>query len=374
MILGDLGADVIKVELPGVGDETRSWGPPFAAPGESAYFICTNRNKRSITVNLKTPEGVEIIKDLARESDVFLENFPPGNTEKLGIDYGTIREVNPRIIYCSITGFGPDGPYKNRTGYDVVASALGGLVGITGEPDGPPVKVGVAITDVCTGLSAHGAICAALYARQKTGEGQHISLSLLETQVAALVNMASSYLISGQIPQRWGTAHESIVPYQGFKVRDKYIIIAAGNNKLWAKLCKVLGAPELIEDPGFSSNPLRVENRKECIDRLTERLQAKSAEDWVELLNADGVPCAPINTMDAVFSDPQVLHRNMLVEVDHPSAGKIKIAGIPVKYSGTEATIRRPPPCLGEHTEEILSELLDFDAHKMKDYKERGVI
>ena len=374
MILGDLGADVIKVELPGAGDETRSWGPPFTASGESAYFISINRNKRSITVNLKTPEGVAIIKDLARKSDVLLENFPPGTTERLGIDYGVVRNVNPGIIYCSITGFGPDGPYKNRTGYDVVASALGGLVGITGEPNGPPVKVGVAITDVCTGLSAHGAICAALYAREKTGRGQQISLSLLETQVAALVNMASSYLISGQIPQRWGTAHESIVPYQGFQVRDKYIIIAAGNNNLWAKLCKGLGAPELIEDPRFSTNPLRVQNRKECIDRLTSLLQTKAAEEWVDILNGEGVPCAPINTMDAVFSDPQVLHRKMLVEVDHPSAGKIKMAGIPVKYSGTEATIRRPPPRLGEHTDEILTDVLEFDQLRLDDYRERGII
>jgi crotonobetainyl-CoA:carnitine CoA-transferase CaiB-like acyl-CoA transferase len=255
-----------------------------------------------------------------------------------------------------------------------VASALGGLTGITGEPDGSPVKVGVAITDICTGLSAQGAICAALYARERTGEGQHINLSLLETQVAALVNMASSYLISGKIPQRWGTAHESIVPYQGFEVRGKYIIIAAGNNKLWAKLCHLLGAPELIEDPRFRTNPLRVENRKECIDRLTLLLQAKTAEEWVEHLNADGVPCAPINTMDEVFKDAQVLHRNMLVEVDHPSAGKIKMAGIPVKYSGTEATIRRPPPRLGEHTDEILSELLGFDASKRESLREKGII
>ena len=215
MILGDLGADVIKVERPEIGDETRHWGPPFAAPGESAYYLCANRNKRSITVNLKMPEGVEIIKALARKSDVFIENFTPGGTDKLGISYDVMREVNPRIIYCSITGFGPDGPYCNRTGYDLVVSALGGLMGITGETDGPPVKVGVAITDVCTGISAQGAICAALYAREKIGKGQHIHLSLLETQVAALVNMASSHLISGEIPQRWGTAHETIVPLSG---------------------------------------------------------------------------------------------------------------------------------------------------------------
>jgi crotonobetainyl-CoA:carnitine CoA-transferase CaiB-like acyl-CoA transferase len=374
MILGDLGADVIKVERPGIGDETRNWGPPFAAPGESAYFICTNRNKRSITVNLKAPEGVEVIKSLAKKSDVLLENFPPGTTHKLGIAYPTIREVNPRIIYCSITGFGPDGPYCKRTGYDVVVAALGGLVGITGEPDGPPVKVGVAITDVCTGITAHGAICAALYAREKTGKGQHIDLSLLETQVAALVNMASSYLISGEIPCRWGTAHESIVPYQGFEVRDKYILIAAGNNALWAKLCEALGAPELIDDPRFSSNPLRVENRKECIGILTSLLQAKTAAEWVELLNAQGIPCAPINTLDAVFKDPQVLHRNMLVEIDHPSAGKVKMVGIPVKYSDTAATIRRPPPRLGEHTDEILFDLLGYDSSTRESLREKGIL
>ena len=374
MILGDLGADVIKVERPEVGDETRHWGPPFAAPGESAYFLCANRNKRSVTVNLKAPEGVEIIKSLARHSDVFLEDFPPGSLENLGLSYETIREVNPRIIYCTITGFGPDGPYRNRTGYDLVASSLGGLVAITGEPDGPPVKVGVAITDVCTGISAQGAICAALYAREKTGKGQHVNLSLLETQVAALVNIASSYLISGEMPRRWGTAHESIVPYQGFETKDKYIIIAAGNNKLWAKLCHVLGAPEMIEDPRFQANPLRVENRTQCVKLLTERLRTKTRDEWLPLLGAEGVPCAPISTMDEVFSDPQVLHRKMLVEVEHPKAGKVKLAGIPVKYGETESAVRRPPPCLGEHTEEVLTELLGYDGGKIEGLRERKVI
>jgi crotonobetainyl-CoA:carnitine CoA-transferase CaiB-like acyl-CoA transferase len=325
-------------------------------------------------VNLKTPEGAEIVKALARKSDVFVENFPPGATDRLGISYETIREINRRIIYCTITGFGPDGPYRNRSGYDVAASALGGLIGITGESDGPPVKVGVAITDVCTGLSAHGAICAALFAREKTGIGQHINLSLLETQVAALINMASSYLISGEIPRRWGTAHESIVPYQGFEVEGKYIVITAGNDRLWANLCNALGAPELIDDPRFRTNPLRVENREECISILTSILQTKTAEEWVEYLNAEGVPCAPINTMDEVFKDPQVLHRNMLVEIDHPSAGKIKMTGIPVKYSDTEATIRRAPPRLGEHTDEILSELLGYDALKRDDLRAKGII
>ena len=374
MILGDLGADVIKVERPMIGDETRHWGPPFAAPGESAYYICANRNKRSITLNLKSPVGIDIVKDLSRRSDVFLENFPPGTTDKLGISYRDIREVNPRIIYCSVTGFGPDGPRCHLTGYDLMVSAYGGLMGITGEPDGPPVKVGVAITDVCTGISAQGAICAALYARERTGRGQHINLSLLETQVAALVNIASSFLISGKIPRRWGTAHETIVPYQGFETRDRRLIIAVGNDQLWTRLCKAIGVPELADDPRFRTNPLRVTNRKECISILSGILATRDCDEWIALLNAEGIPCAPISTMDEVFSDPQVLHRKMLVEVDHPTAGKIKMTGIPVKYSDTEATIRRPPPRLGEHTDEVLSEVLGYDEGKRQELRRQGVI
>ena len=374
MILGDLGADVIKVERPGVGDETRHWGPPFAAPGESAYFLCVNRNKRSITVDMKKPEGIGIIKSLAQKSDVFLENFTPGTTEGLGVGYEAIREINPGIIYCSITGFGPDGPYRNRAGYDLAVSALGGLMGITGEPDGPPVKVGVAITDVTTGISAQGAICAALYAREKTGRGQRIDLSLLETQVSALVNIASSYLVSGEIPRRWGTAHETIVPYQGFETKDKYVIVAVGNDQLWIKFCKVLGRPELAQDPRFKTNPLRVQNRKECIGILAPIMKTRNRDEWVELLNREAIPCAPINTMDEVFSNPQVLHRKMLAEIEHPTAGKIKLAGIPVKYSEAEASIRRPPPLLGQHTAEILSEVLEYDAARIEKLKAEGVL
>ncbi|MBN2241359.1 MAG: CoA transferase [Acidobacteria bacterium] len=375
MMLGDLGADVIKVERPGVGDETRHWGPPFTEKGgESAYFLCVNRNKRSITVDLKNPLGVELIKALALESDVFLENFTPGTADQLGVGYESIRSVNPRIIYCSITGFGPDGPYRNRAGYDLAVSGLGGLIGITGEPDGPPVKVGVAITDVATGLSAQGAICAALYAREKTGRGQRIDLSLLETQVSALVNMASSYLISGEVPKRWGTAHETIVPYQGFETQDKYVIIAVGNDALFARLCKVLGIPGIAEDPRFKTNPLRVKNRRECIGVLAPILKTKKRDEWIKLLNAESIPCTPINTIDEVFSDPQVLHRNMLVEVEHPTAGRIKLAGIPVKYSEARATVRMPPPVLGQHTREILGGMLGYEDAKIEKLKSAGVI
>ena len=374
MMLGDLGADVIKIERPGVGDETRHWGPPFAAPGESAYFLCVNRNKRSITIDMKKSDGIEIVKSLARKSDVFIENFTPGTTESLGVGYDAIREINPGIIYCSITGFGPDGPYSKRAGYDLAVSAFGGLMGITGEPDGPPVKVGVAITDVTTGISAQGAICAALYAREKTGRGQRIDLSLLETQVSALVNIASSYLVSGDIPKRWGTAHETIVPYQGFETKDKYVIVAVGNDQLWVKFCKIVGMPELAEDPRFKTNPLRVKNRKECIGILAPILKTRSRDEWVDLLNSESIPCAPINAMDEVFKNPQVLHRKMLQEVDHPTAGKIKLVGIPVKYSDAEAAIRRPPPLLGQHTSEILSEVLGYEDARIEQLKAAGVI
>jgi crotonobetainyl-CoA:carnitine CoA-transferase CaiB-like acyl-CoA transferase len=374
MMLGDLGADIIKVERPKIGDETRHWGPPFAAPGESAYFLSVNRNKRSITIDLKKSAGIEIIKSLARKSDVFLENFSPGKMDDLGIGYEDIRSINPRIIFCSISGFGPEGPYRNRVGYDLSVSAFGGLMGITGEPDGPPVKVGVAITDVTTGISAQGAICAALFAREKTGSGQKIDLSLLETQVSTLVNIGSSYLISGKIPKRWGTAHETIVPYQGFETKDKYIIVAVGNDQIWVRFCNILGRPELAEDPRFETNPLRVKNRDECIAILTEILKTRPRDEWLQMLNDHSIPCAPINSMDEVFKDPQVLHRNMLVEVEHPTAGKIKMVGMPVKYSGANVGIRMPPPILGEHTDEILSEVLGYDSKRIENLKSEGVI
>ncbi|MBI4879719.1 MAG: CoA transferase [Planctomycetes bacterium] len=373
MMLGDLGADVIKVERPGSGDDTRTWGPPFAG-GEAAYYLCLNRNKRSLTLDLAKPAGRGIALDLARKADVLVENFSPGVTDKLGIDWRAVSAINPRLVYCSITGYGPDGPYRDRTGYDMVVSAVGGLMGITGEEDGGPVKAGVAITDVTTGLMAQGAITAALLHRERTGCGQKIDLSLLEAQVAALVNIGSNYLVAGKKARRWGTAHESIVPYQAFQAKDGHIAIAAANDKLWQRFCRVLGRPDLAADERYATNPRRVERRRELIPVIAAELAKRTRQEWMDLLVPEGIPCGPINGIEDVFNDPQVLHRGMLEVVDHKTIGKLKLAGIPVKYSGAQLRVRRPPPLLGEHSAEILREYLDMDEREIAQLREEGVI
>lgn len=373
MMLGDLGAEVIKVERPGSGDDTRSWGPPFAG-GEAAYYLCLNRNKRSLTLDLSRPAGRGIALDLAHRADVLVENFSPGVTTKLGIDWEAVSALNPRLIYCSITGYGPDGPYRDRTGYDMVVSAVGGLMGITGEEDGGPVKAGVAITDVTTGLMAQGAITAALLQRERTGRGQKIDLSLLEAQVAALVNIGSNYLVAGKQARRWGTAHESIVPYQAFQAKDGHIAVAAANDKLWQRFCRVLGRPDLAADERYATNPRRVERRRELIPILAAELARKTRQEWMDLLVPEGIPCGPINSIEDVFNDPQVLHRGMLQVVDHKTIGQLKLAGIPVKYSAAQLRVRRPPPLLGEHSEEILREFLNLDEREIARLREEGVI
>ena len=374
MMLGDLGADVIKVERPGRGDETRDWGPPFVGPGLSAYFVAINRNKRSITVDLRHPDGSAIIRDLAAVSDVLIENFTPGTMERLGLGYPELRGLQERLVYCSISGFGPDGPYRERPGYDLTVSALGGLIGITGERDGRPVKVGVAITDVCAGLAAQGAICAALVARARTGLGQHVELSLLETQVAALVNIASSFLISGAEPRRWGTAHETIVPYQGFETADKPIVVAVGNDEAWRRFCLAIERPALADDARYSTNPRRVEHRESCVAAIQAVLSERPREHWLARLSAADVACAPINALSEVFADPQVLHRGMVVEMPGPDGGRYRAVGIPVRYSGTPPRIRLPPPGLGEHTDAVLGEVLGYSPQRIAGLRELQVV
>lgn len=373
MILGDQGADVIKVERPGTGDDTRSWGPPFSG-GESAYYICCNRNKRSITVDLTSERGVELIKEFVKVSDVFLENFTPGLTKRFGLDYETLREINPRLVYCSISAYGQDGPYRDRPGYDMVLSAVGGLMGITGEEGKDPVKVGVAITDVVTGVYASSAITAALFWRERSGRGQYIDLSLLDTQVSSLANIASNYLVAGKEARRWGTAHESIVPYQVFRTKDLPIAIAVANQKLWISFCKMIEKPEWIDDQRFESNPKRVENRETLIPLIDEIMAQKTCAEWMDLFVAAAIPSGPVNTMESLFADPQVLHRNMMVEIPHPTIGTLKLSGLPVKYSETPGSVRLPPPLLGEHTDEILSEVLGYDPTRITKLRETGAI
>lgn len=373
MLLGDLGAEVIKVERPDGGDDTRTWGPPFAG-GESAYYLCCNRNKKSITIDLKKLRGIELIKEFVKVSDVLVENFTPGVMKRFGLDYETLRKLNPRLVHCAITAYGQDGPYRDRPGYDMVLSAVGGLMWITGPQGGEPCKVGVAITDVVTGVHASGAIMAALLWRERSGRGQFIDASLLDVQVSALANIASNYLVAGKEAQRWGTAHESIIPYQVFQAKDRPIAIAAANQKLWVSFCKVVGKEEWIDDPRFESNPKRVENRDVLLPLVADVMARKTCDEWVELLVEAAVPCGPVNNMQRLFSDPQVLHRGMRAEVPHPTIGTLHLAGIPIRYSETPGTIRRPPPLLGEHTDEILMEVLGYPAEEINALRQEGAV
>lgn len=353
MMLGDQGADVLKVEDPEGGDATRTWGPPFLEHGEAVYFMAVNRNKRSITLDLKSSADKQKLVDLASQADVLVENYVPGKLDALGLGYEALAASNPRLIYLSVSGFGPTGPYAQRPGFDVIAAGIGGLLHITGQADGPPAKVGVAITDVCTGLFANGAIAAALYAREKTGRGQRIDVSLLETQVAVLVNIAANYIMAGREGKRWGTAHESIVPYQAFACADgKYVIVGAGTDGQWRKLARTLG-DERLADARFATNAARVAQRDELLAILQSVIGAKPAAHWLASLAAVGVPYGPINSLAEVFADPQVLHRDMLTSVPHSRLGALPMVGLPVKYSETPCSIRLAPPDLGEHNDAL---------------------
>jgi formyl-CoA transferase len=373
MFLGDLGAEVVKVEQPGVGDDTRGWGPPFTG-GESAYFLCVNRNKKSVTIDLKSKEGVALLRRLAEHADVLIENFRPGTMERLNLGEKDLRAANPRLIYASVSGFGADGPMSDAPGYDLIVQAWGGLMSITGPADGEPSKVGVAIIDLVAGLMLGKSIAAALFAREKLGVGQKIDTSLLEAEVACLINVGSNYLVEGSIPGRWGNAHPSIVPYQSFKTGDGYLVIGVASEGIWRRFCQAIGRTEWADDPCFEKNANRVENRSLLIGFLAEIFLSRSTDEWLKLLNSAEVPCAPVQTVDQVFKAHQVLHREMLVEVEHPTAGTVRMAGIPVKLSLTPASVRLPPPLLGQHNEEVLESWLGMNDKEISELKRKTVI
>ena len=366
-VLADLGADVIKVERPGSGDDTRGWGPPFLKDAEgnetpeSAYFLCANRNKRSLTVDLSTAQGQAIIRRLAMRSDVLVENFKVGDMARYGLDAATLRAAHPGLVYCSITGFGQDGPYAQRAGYDFAVQGLGGLMSVTGAADGEPQKVGVAVADLFTGMYATVAILAALRHRDATGEGQVIDMALLDAQVAMLANLGSHYLVGGQVPARQGNAHANIVPYQVFAVADGHIIVAVGNDRQFARLCELLGEPELASDERFSTNAGRVRHRDVLVPQLQSALMSRDRQTWLVLLEAAGVPCGPVNDIADVFGDPQVRARDMCINMEHQSAVSLPLVASPIKMSATPIRYVRPPPLLGEHTEEILAEMEGID-------------
>lgn len=372
MILGDMGANVIKVEAPGGSDDTRGWGPPYKE-GESAYYFCANRNKRAITVNLKSEKGREVIKSLVRESDVVVHNFKNGKMQEWGLDYSDLKAINPKIIFCSITGFGATGHYKNLAGYDYIIQAMAGLMGITGSEESGPMKVGVAIADVLTGLYAVIGILGALNERNRSGVGQSLDLALFDAQVSALVNVASNYLVSGKVPGRLGNLHPNIVPYQTFNTRDGEMVIAVGNDGQFKRFCSVIGMDQLATDERFITNSKRVENREALIPILEEKMKTKTSQEWLGLFNEEGIPCGPINDMRQLFNEEQVNAREMVVEVDHPKAGKIPLVGSPLKFSRTSVKIERHPPLAGEHTEEVLYEL-GWSEEDIKQLKNENII
>ncbi|MBX3686077.1 MAG: CoA transferase [Rhodocyclaceae bacterium] len=383
-ILADLGADVIKVERPGVGDDTRSWGPPFLkdeAGNDTAmasYFLCANRNKRSVTVDITSQEGQDIVRRLAAESDVLLENYKLGGLAKYGLDYVTLSGLNPRLVYCSITGFGHHGPYAARAGYDFLIQGMGGLMSITGRPDdeegGGPLKVGVALTDILTGLYAANAVQAALAWRERSGLGQHIDMALLDVQVAALANQAMNYLTTGQSPTRLGNAHPNIVPYQDFPTEDGYMILAIGNDGQFRRFCEIAGEPALAADPRYASNKARVANRASLIPALRRLTARRTTGEWVSALEAVGVPCGPINTLEDVFADPQVEARGLRVQMQHAGIGPVPQVACPMRLSATPVEYRRAPPTTGEDTDSVLSGLLGLDAATIADLRNRKVI
>ena len=387
--LADLGADVIKIERPGAGDDTRNWGPPFlpTADGreshESAYYLGANRNKRSVTCDIAQSEGQALVRQLAEHCDVFIENFKVGDMARYGLDYASLKAINPRLVYCSLTGFGQSGPYAPRAGYDYIIQGMGGLMSVTGERDdlnGGPQKVGVAVADLFTGMYATVGILAALRHAERTGEGQHLDMALLDTQVAMLANLGANYLVSDQAPGRMGNAHQNIVPYQVFEVAPRadggkdFIILAVGNDGQYAKFCEVAGRPDLASEPRFVKNADRVRHRAELVPLLEAVMKTRPKADWLSALEAAKVPCGAINSLDEVFSDPQVQARGMVTHWQHPLRADLPLVSSPIKLEKTPVRTDRPPPMLGQHTDEVLGELLGVDAARLATLRDRQVI
>ena len=368
--LADLGAEVIKVEKPGAGDDTRTWGPPFlknrdgSDTTDAAYYLAANRGKQSIAIDISTAAGQQAIKDLAKISDVVLENYKVGQLKKYGLDYDALSAINPKLVYCSVTGFGQTGPWKNRAGYDFIIQGVGGFMSVTGEaddqPGGGPQKAGVAVADLMTGMYATQAVLAALFHRERTGEGQYIDLALLDVQVAMMANMNTNYLVSGQAPKRWGNAHPNLTPYQTFKSQTDWIIVASGNDEQFRKLCAAGGRVAMASDPRFATNPSRVRNREAMITELKLMISEHTAKWWIEQLEAVGVPCGPINNLQQTFENPQVQARGLRMAIEREDSGPIELVGSPMKFSKTPVQYTLPPPRLGEHTEAVLKRLLGY--------------
>ena len=374
MMLGDLGADIIKIEVPGRGDDTRHWGPPFTKGGESAYYLSANRNKRSMTLNLKSEEGLEILKKLIAKGDVLVDNFKTGTLSRWGLDYETLQEIRPGLIYCTVTGYGYTGPYSSRPGYDLIVQATGGFMSITGPENGDPSRAGVAIADISTGMFAANAILAALYSREQTGKGQRIDMSLLDSQVALLSYAATNYFVSGSITNRLGNAHPNIVPYQSFKARDMHFVLAVGNDKQWEIFCKSINKPEWIDDEKYLTNALRVNNRKQLIDQLSKLFATQNAGYWLEIFDKVGLPSGPINELDKVFENEQIKSREMQIELPHSIDNKVTLLNSPIKIPTSPTKTHKAPPTLGEHTEEILKEKIGLDQDTVARLRNEGIL
>lgn len=372
MQLADMGAEVLKVEQPGIGDETRSYIPP-AINGESIYFMSLNKNKKAITLNLKTEEGQQIVKKLVAESDVLIENFRNGTMEKFGLGYDVLKEINPRLVYCAVSGFGRTGPMKDEPAYDLLMQGFGGLMSVTGETNGAPVKVGFSIVDLATGLYASLGVVLALFARESTGKGQYVESSLLDTIVSLSNYLGQSVLNTGNVPKRLGSAHPNLVPYQAFETKDSYVIIAVPNDGLWRKMCDGLGLTHLKDHPKYAVNVNRVANREELVGILTEYTKSKDSTEIIEKLKGAGVPSGPIHDLSQLFAHPQVQSREMIQEVEHPTIGLLKMIGVPLKLSDTPGSVRKAPPLLGENTETVLTEL-GYRIEEIAKFKEKGII